>query len=306
MDKITEEPFVSVVIVNYNAKKYLEDCIYSILNSDYQNIEIIAVDNGSDDGSLDFLQEILKSKSNVDYIRNEENIGPAAARNQGIRKVNGEYVAFLDNGTTVHPLWLKKSIKFFEDNPRVGACHCKLILSDTDNILDCVGEYLGQYGFLVNVVTSGEEKDVGQYNKILKIFTAKSAGMIVRMDALKKIEGFDDDYFIYFEESDLSWRIWLQGSEIVFIPDSIVYHKFGTSSIVLPERINYLVKFHGTKNYISTLIKNLGTKNLFKIIPILIAMWLGKSSIFLLKGQFKSTKWILQEVLWNFLTIKIL
>lgn len=295
-----------MVIVNCNAKGYLRSCIHSVLNSDYPDLEIIVVDNGSEDGSLEFLEEISKSKQEINIIKNESNLGPSTARNQGIKRAKGKYIAFLDNDTKVHPLWLKEAIKVFEADPKIGACQCKLILDDTDNIIDCVGEYLGQYGFLVQLVISGEEKDKGQYDHEIEILAAKSAGTITRRDVIEKIGGFDDDFFIYMEETDLCWRIWLHGYKVVLIPNSIVYHKFGTSSIVFPEKINYLVKFHGTKNYILTLIKNLEFKNLVKILPVHISMWIGISIFFLFKGQFNSSKLILQGIIWNFTNWKVI
>ena len=303
LDKKTD-PLVSIVVINYNAKEYLESCLNSVLNSDYPNFEVIIVDNGSEDGSLEFLEEISKSKPNINVIKNEENLGPSAARNQGIKIAKGKYVAFLDNDTRVRPLWLKEAIKVFEADPKIGACQCKLILDDTDNIIDCVGEYLGQYGFLVHVVTPGEEKDVGQYDIIIEIFAAKSAGMIARKDVLNKIGGFDDDYFIYMEESDLCWRIWLLGYKVTLIPNSIVYHRFGASSVVLPEKINYLVKFHGTKNYISSLIKNFGLWNLVKVLPLNLSLWSGMAVWYVLKRRLIWATYIVKGILYNLVYFK--
>lgn len=297
-------PLVSVVIVNYNGKQYLEDCLKTVFQNTYPNYEVIVVDNGSSDGSIQHIRELFSKYLNLRIIENEHNFGPAYARNAGIRAAWGKYVAFLDNDTKVHPSWLTESIKVFESDTNIGACQCKLLLDNIDNIIDCAGEYLGQYGFLVQEVISGEEADKGQYDEVREILAAKSAGMIARRDILNKISGFDNDFFIYMEETDLCWRIWLQGYKVILIPNSIVYHKFGTSSVVLPEKINYLVKFHGTKNYISTLIKNLEFKNLLKILPIHIVMWLGIAFVFLLKRKFKSTKWILRGILWNFTNYK--
>lgn len=293
-------PKVSVVIVNFNGKIYLERCLRSVLNNSYSDFETIVVDNFSQDGSVEHIRGLFGKYERLKVVQNEKNFGPAFARNVGIRLATGKYIAFLDNDTRVHPDWLKEAIKFFETDPKIGACQCKLILDDTDDIIDCVGEYLGQNGFLVQVVIPGEEKDIGQYDHIGEVFAAKSAAMIARKDVLHRIGGFDNDYFIYMEESDLCWRIWLQGYKIILISTSVVYHKFGTSSIVLPEKVNYLVKFHGTKNYISTLIKNMEFKNLLKILPLHIILWSGIAFIFLLKRQFKSTRWILQGILWNF------
>jgi hypothetical protein len=292
-------PLVSIVIVNYNGKEFLRECIDSVLHSLYPNFEIIVVDNGSKDGSQNFIQSLPKKFSVIKFIFNEINVGPAKARNQALEIAKGKYVAFIDNDTRVDPNWLINAIKVFESDLTIGACQCKLILEGTNNIIDSVGEYLWQYGFLVHIVTPGEEKDIGKYDKIFEVFAAKSAGMIARKDVLDKTGYFDEDYFIYMEESDLCWRIWLQGYRVVLIPNSIVYHKFGTSSVILREKINYLTKFHGTKNHILTLIKNLELKNLFKILPIHVLLWIGISFFFLFRRRQNEAKWILDGILWN-------
>ena len=195
--QIQDIPFVSVVIVNYNGKEFLRDCLESVLNCNYANLEVIVVDNGSKDGSCGFVESVSLSGHNVRLIRNERNLGPSAARNQGIEIARGKYIAFLDNDTRVDPLWLRAAINSFESDPEIGACQCKLLLDGSDSVIDCVGEYLGHNGFLVQVVIPGQEKDVGQYDQIGEIFVAKSAGMIARKDILIAIGKFDGDYFIY-------------------------------------------------------------------------------------------------------------
>lgn len=299
MNQSQQEPPVSVIIVNYNAKPYIQTCLNSVLKTRYANFEVIVIDNGSVDGSQDYLRSVVRFNPVVKTIYNNKNFGPAFARNQGIKESKGEFVAFIDNDTTVHPDWLKEAVGIFIENSKLGACQCKLIIDGTDNLIDCVGEYLGQNGFLVQIAIPGKEKDIGQYDTITDIFAAKSAGMIARKDVFESIGGFDDDYFIYLEESDLCWRIWLYGYRVVLAPHSIVYHKFGASSLILSDRINYLVKFHGSKNYIATLIKNLELKNLIKILPVHITIWLGVAFVFLLKIQLQSVRYILKGILWN-------
>ncbi len=300
----SKKNIISVVIVNYNGRTYLEACLDSVLKTQYDNFEIIVIDNGSSDSSQDYLRKISIEKPSIKCIFNQENFGPSKARNQGAAKAQGEFIAFIDNDTLVDPEWLKEAIKVFIAEPKIGACQCKLIIEGTDNLIDSIGEYLGQNGFLVQAVLPAEEKDLGQHNTINDIFAAKSAGMLVRKDLFIKIGGFDEDYFIYLEESDLCWRVWLAGYRVVLACNSIVYHKFGTSSVVLPDKINYLTKFHGTKNYITTLFKNPGLKNLLQMLPVHICIWIAVALIFFFKGQFKSTEWIFQGIFWNIKNFK--
>ncbi len=299
---MNKEPLVSVVIVNYNGKIYLKECLESLYTTKYTNFEVIVIDNGSTDGSVEYIKKSIK-KLKLKIIQNDKNIGPSSARNEGIKEAKGKYVVFLDNDTTVTSMWLKNAVKFLENNPNVGAGQLKLIISKTNKI-DSVGEYIGQNGFLVNIVEAGKENDNGQYDEIKEIFAAKSAGMIARKDALDEINGFDDDYFIYVEESDLCWRIWLKGSKVMLIPNSIIYHRFGTSSIILKNDINYFVKFHGAKNYVQTLIKNLEFKNLIKILTIHIFLWFGIATFLFSKRKFKSSKWIILGLVWNLTNLK--
>ncbi|MCX5712071.1 MAG: glycosyltransferase family 2 protein [Candidatus Omnitrophica bacterium] len=293
-------PAVSIVIVNYNARAYINACLDSVLKTRYDNFEIVVVDNGSQDESVKYLNEAVNINPRIKCVFNNSNLGPSVARNIGAEKTRGKYIAFLDNDTLVDSGWLNEPVRLFETSPDIGACQCKLILSDTDNIIDCVGEYLGQNGFLVQAAIPGEERDNGQYDNLGSIFAAKSAGMLIRKELFERIGGFDEDYFIYLEESDLCWRVWLHGFRVVLSPRSVVYHKFGTSSVVLSDKINYLVKFHGTKNYIATLFKNLGSVNLLIILPQHMIIWFCVMIVFLLKGQADSAKWILAGITWDF------
>jgi GT2 family glycosyltransferase len=103
------------------------------------------------------------------------------------------------------------------------------------------------------------------------------------------------------EDTDLCWRIWLQNSKVILIPESVVYHKSGASSVILPEESKYLVKFHGTKNYVATLLKNFELKNLLKILPLHLCGWMSIALFFLFHKKLKSAKWISQGILWNFI-----
>ena len=161
-----------------------------------------------------------------------------------------------------------------------------------------MGEWIGSNGFLVGVTTSGEDVDDGRYGRELEILAAKSAGMFVRTDVAKGCGGFDPSYFIYTEETDFCWRIWLSGFRVVLAPDSVVYHKFGTSSVILADKINYLVKFHGTKNYIQTLVKNLSFSSLIWIFPLHIACWMGMMVFFFFKLNLMSVLHMMKAFGW--------
>lgn len=295
---------VSIVIVNYNGKEYLDRCIESILLSETKGLEIIVVDNGSEDGSVEMMSKKYE-KANVIFVRLDRNYGPARARNEGVKVSKGEYLSFLDNDTIVHSDWVREAVKLFDKEKNIGIIQCKLLLNKERNKFDYIGDFISQYGFLVQPIQGGE-KDEGQFNTSLEILSAKSAGMLMRKDVFKKIGGFDEDYFIYVEETDLGWRTWLIGYKVKYLPTSIVYHEFGTSTVILGDNTsNYNAKYHGTKNYIMTLIKNFGFLNLIKILPIHIFLWLGISVwLIIFKNKVKDALLILRGILWNIKNIR--
>lgn len=291
---------LSVVIVNYDGKEYVDKCVESIFSSSAVDFEIIVVDNGSTDGSVEYLKNKYVNRSGeLKIVELDKNYGPARARNEGMKIALGKYVSFLDNDTQVHPNWSVMAIEEFEKSDKIGIIQCKLLLSKERERLDYVGEYIGGNGFLVQRAQAGEI-DSGQYDQKVEILAAKSAGMFMRRAVFEKIGGFDEDYFIYVEETDLGWRSWLAGYKAIFVPDSIVYHEFGTSALVLGRsKNNYNTKFHGTKNYILTIFKNLSLLRIFSILPVHIFLWNGLAWFSLLRGDRDAFIWIYKGIFWN-------
>jgi len=233
----------------------------------------------------------------------KKNFGPALARNIGVKKSKGDIISFLDNDTTVEKNWIKEAVEVFKDS-KIGIVQCKLLLANEKNKFDYTGETFGSLGFLVQKCKY-KEIDNGQYDLRYNILSAKSAGMFIRKSAFNKAGGFDPKYFIFMEETDLGWRTWLAGYQAVFAHKSIVYHKFSsTKKIVDKHKYNNLVRFHGTKNYIYTLIKNLSNKNLIKILPIHIFLWVSLSAYLFLTGKFTSALNIQKGIFWNLINIK--
>lgn len=297
-------PLVSVIIVNYNGRNFVSNCIESILKNNYNNYEIIVVDNASSDNTVSFIKRKFSNQSKlIKTLVLKKNFGPAKARNEGVNIANGKYIGFLDNDTEVDPNWIIEAIKEFEKDKKFGIIQCKLLLLKDPNRIDYAGEYIGQTGFLVHRA-GFHEIDVGQYNQNVEILAAKSAGMFIRKEAFEKIGGFDDDYFIFVEETDLGWRSWLMGYKSIFCSTSIVYHLFSTTKDIVDKNSNnYLVRFHGTKNYIMTLIKNLGFRQLIYTLPIHGMIWLGLSSFLIIRGNYRSGFNILRGIWWNLVNL---
>lgn len=291
----------SVIIVNHNGRAYIEKCVRSLLLSNTKQLEIIVVDNASQDTSIQNLQKKFSKEiksSSLLIVSLDTNFGPAKARNEGVAVSSGEYLCFLDNDTQVEKNWAEEAKKLFRKDPSIGIIQCKLLLADKKTI-DYIGEYMSSNGFLVQKVRGGTI-DNGSYDSIEPILAAKSAGMFIRRVAFDKAGGFDEDYFIYVEETDLGWRTWLMGYKNVFLPSSIVYHDSGTSTIILGSgKVKQLARYHGSKNYILMHLKNLELLNVVKILPLHVFLWAGLAIFISAKGQIREGYWIFRGILWN-------
>lgn len=296
-------PLVSIIIVSFNACQYLEDCLEAILANKYPNYEVIIVDNGSRDGTKKLLEKKYKKEKNIKSVFLKENKGPAYARNIGAKLAKGKYLALLDNDTKPDKEWLVVATKEFEKDSTIGAIQCKLVLMDEPEKIDYIGDYFTKLGFLAQIVWAGD-LEVNTPKDIREIFSAKSAGMVIRNDVFSKSGALDNDYFIYVEETDLCWRVWLSGYRVVYIPNSIVYHKFGTTYRLFPKYQIYLLRFHGTKNYILTLLKNLEIGNLLRILPIHLTLWIIVAIYQIITFKLKSGLYIFSGIVWNIIHIK--
>ena len=234
-------PLVSIVILNYNGLKYLKEkmlkeCLDSVLKSNYPNLEIIFVDNGSIDGSADY---VAKNFPEIKIIRNEINLGFSEGFNTGIRASKGKYIALVSNDMTVDPNWLSPIIKIMELDKEVGLAGFKRLVWGTRDVIDGIGGDLYLCG-RVKVIGRGEI-DRGQYDTIIEDLDYIGGAMVLRRETLAKSGIFDPDFFIFFEDIDLCYRIRKNGYKVIYVPCSIIYHK-GQSTInqLEKDQVGYL------------------------------------------------------------------
>jgi len=297
-------PLLSVVIINWNAARYINGCLQSVLNNSYPNKEIILIDNHSDDQSLEALKEGLPSYAleNIRIVVNDKNYGAAYALNQGALMAKGEYVSFLASDTKLDPGCLSEIVRAFESDKDIGAISAKLLMMDNPKRIDSAGEYLNQFGLLTQR-HAGLEIDNGQFDKQADIFSAKGTALSVRKDIFLKAGLYPQEYFMFLEETDLCWRIWLSGSRVVFIPDAVIYHASGASINASPRK-KYLVKYYGARNYITTLFANLGTVNLFLILPLNLLLWLLLAIGLACTFRIAEGWYVAKGILWNITNIR--
>ena len=280
---------LSIIIVNYKSKAYLRSCLMSILKERDVEYEIIVVDNASGDGST---QMVESNFPNVCLIKNMENLGFAKANNIALKHASGKYILLLNPDTELTGNTLKTCVSFMEKEKNVAAAGCKVIYPDGRIQISC-----GKLPGIQSAFWGGESA-----NKIFrKLFPDKTfvgacgisldtidkkqevenllgAFVIIRKDVFSRLGYFDENMFVYFEESDLFHRIKKSGEKVMYIPETTVIHHAGGSTKSVQKAVEY---YHKSQEYY--LQKNYGLKNilLFRLL-ILASAFIKMMMLFLI------------------------
>jgi len=218
------KPKVAVVVITHNGKKYLKTCIESLLNQTYRNFDIFLIDNSSMDGSSEYVKQNFPM---VKIIRFEKNLGFAKAYNIAIKMIDADYIALLNDDTKAHPRWIEELVKAALEDERAGALGSLILFLDNPNIVQHAGGMITPLGNGIDIRFGKPLQEVNLKKR--SVGYVCGAAMLVKKEVFEKVGGFDSDYFAYLEDVDLCWRMWLQGYKVVFVPTSVVYHKFGGS-----------------------------------------------------------------------------
>lgn len=257
-------PLVSVIIVNYNGKMLLKQCLPSLLQTDYPSCEIIVVDNSSVDGSTKFVRENFPT---VKVVQLNKNYGYTGAVNFGAKYAKGKLLAILNNDITVERTWLKELVKVILEKPNAGSAAPKKLLMNHSQILDGAG---GRINILLEGADRGYlELDRGKYNNIEPIpYPPGAAYLILREIASKCGYLLDPDFFMYFDDPEVGARLHLLGYTTYYVPSSVVYHKRGASGGHLSPKNLFLFR----RNQLIYLYKVFGFAIFIKTVPILLLL----------------------------------
>ena len=233
---------LSIIIVSWNVKDDLVRCLSSLReNPPSVPFEQIVVDNNSTDGTVDLVKQNFPE---VTLIDNPDNCGFATANNQGIELSSGEYVLLLNPDTVVHPAALNILIEFLDNNPQVGVCGPKL-LNDNGSVQASVRRFPTFRGIMYShtvcrllglfrpAYRKWMMKDF-KYDKQTDVDQIMGAAMLVRHSIIEQVGAMDENFFMYFEEIDLCYRIKEAGWRIVFLPQAVISHLGGQSSRQVP------------------------------------------------------------------------
>jgi GT2 family glycosyltransferase len=216
-------PLVSFIVVNWNGAVYLEECLNSILQQTESCYEIIVVDNASTDSS----RAILNAYTQIQTIWNDSNRGFGPANNQALNQAKGDFVAFINNDSVLDRQWLSLILKAFE-NPKVGMCAGKTLSYDRPNVIDNTGHLLYWDG--VNRGRGRMQTDYGQFDSVRQALLPSGCASVFRTEMLRQIGQFDEDFYLYGDDTEIGLRARLAGWDCSFVPTAIAYHRYSAST----------------------------------------------------------------------------
>lgn len=263
---------VDVVIPTYNGRQYLDGCLRALRRQTFGDFAILVVDDGSTDGTVEFVGERYPEAR---VVRLPRNSGLARACNVGVAATSAEFVALLNNDTEPEPGWLGALVAALDAAPRAGSAASKLLLFDRRDTLHSAGD---------NVAVSGMPKnrgvwqvDRGQFDAARTVFGPCAGAALYRRHLLESVadptgKPFDEDLFMYCEDVDLNWRALRSGFRCVFAPTARVYHRLSATGG------GPLASYYTARNTLLVLAKNMPAALFWRYWPHIVAAQVGRAS----------------------------
>jgi GT2 family glycosyltransferase len=263
------DPDISVIILNYNGAKWLDRCLATLRQQTiFQRIEVIVADNASSDGSDQLAQKLLEGWPNGRFIDNGGNLGYCAGNNRGAEAARGKYLFFLNNDTWLEADCLEKLLSAVE-SANAGAANPLVLDYDDDTM-----QSLGASGFDFFGLTDAMKAA----SNTVEIFAACGAAYFISTGLFRQLGGFDGEFFLYSDETDLSWRAWIAGCRVVAVPSARMHHR-GAAAVnpaggtrIVESRTSTAKRFYATRNGILFLLKNSQHFLLMLLIPHLLLL----------------------------------
>ncbi len=251
-------PFISLVVVNYNGKDIIGQCLPSLINVDYpkDKYEIIVVDNASTDNSI----SIIKKFPDIEIIKNRSNLGYVGV-NSCLEKIKGKYIFILNNDLEMKKNCLKKLVEVIEKDNSIGVVAPKFI-NYFDKKIESSGTWVSRSFYTGHYSNPNEKKIIKEIPylgiELIRTNIAKKFGYI-----------YDPTYFIYAEDLDLSLRFRLLGYKTVYVPEAVIYHMH---AVTTKKSKSYKMTYLMERNYLITFFKVLSLKNIFLFLPYAFLM----------------------------------
>jgi GT2 family glycosyltransferase len=257
---LSEEFYISIIISNFKDVESLSTCLESIKkNVPLNDVEVIVVDYGTPN-IKDFIRKYFPF---VKLIQLKNDVGVPAQRNIGALISRGNYLFFLDNDTYVYAGCIENLVKVLERNSTIAVAQPKTLILSNPRYFNTTGGFLNMVGEAS--LRGYLERDEGQYQNLDEIFYAQNSGIIIRRDVFMKVGAYDPTYYFYYDETDLCFRVWLYGYQVVYVPSAVILHK--VSSV---RKINLMKSFYYERNKIITLLKNLEIEHMLFYVPLAV------------------------------------
>lgn len=262
------DPFVSIIILNYNGADLLPACLESLKNLDYPHYEVVVVENGSTDNSM----EVLARFPWVRVCRLETNRGSSGGYNYGLARARGDYILMMNNDMVANAGFVRVLADYLSDHPEVGIVQGKMVLPRHGKALEVCGSFMTwcglpyHYGYF--------KPDGPKYQVSYPVFCGKGACMMFRREVIEKAGGyfFNELFHCYYEETDFCHRAWLAGYETHFVPSPPVEHLSGVT-IARTEKAGFSM-YHYLRNMTFSLLTILEPVWLLRIMPLFSAVLL--------------------------------
>lgn len=226
VDTRRESLTFSVIVLNWNGREHLAGCLDSLKAQTIDAFEILVVDNGSTDGSDEYLEAHYAGF--ITLIRSPKNLGFAAGNNLAIGRAQGKYIALLNNDAVANPDWLELTAAALDSDERAGMCAVKILNYHNRQIIDNTGHLIYRDG--LNRGRGRLEPDRGQYDQETEALFPSGCAAVYRKEMLDEIGGFDEDFFAYGDDTDIGLKGRLAGWGCLFLPQAVIYHKYSGST----------------------------------------------------------------------------
>lgn len=264
-------PLVTFIIINWNGGEFVQQCIYSILNQTYDNIEVLVVDNCSTDNSVAFIESFVNKFPIVRLIKNNKNFGFSRACNIGANHANGEFIVFVNNDAILNHDWLINIINKITYNPNVAVASGPIFYYSNPRLIWSLGARFDKVsGFSWNLGQKKYHFQNGEFDYL------SGCVMLVNKNVFKKIGMFDESFFIYDDDIDLCFRAKYLGYKLEFVDESISFHKVSESKKKLPYKIYY----YKARSDIMFCFKHLNIQYIFTSIFFHILQYFAEAFLF--------------------------
>lgn len=295
MAPYNSSPLVSIVNVTWNGQKLLENHLPSLDAIHYPNKEVFIIDNGSIDGSVEFVN---KNYPNFKIIQNSTNLGTAEGSNVAINACSGKYIFWVSNDMEFDPEIVTRLVERCEYDDTVGICTVKMrrfIDGKKTEIIDSVGASLDFLGFPSSIGIN--DHDYGQHDNFKEVFFSFGGALFIKKDLAIQTHGYDDAFLTLTDDIDLCWRVRLLGYKVMVEPKALLYHRV---SATLSKSHNRSEKrYLSERNTLRTLLKNYSIILLITIFLPYIILLISESLFFFALGKRSIAKSNLRALIWN-------